>query len=100
MSQSRVVTARDLRASGRRRPRRGRRIAAGALAVAAFAGGAILGAHARPHPYQRLASRYTAAWERGDWARMWALSGGPRRPRPATFAARQRAAAATATVAS
>jgi len=69
-------------------------------AVAAFAVGAILGAHARQHPFQRLAARYTAAWEQGDWARMWALAGGPRRPGPARFAARQRAAAATATVAS
>src|SRR5213078_1015676 len=100
MSQSRVVTARDLRASRRRRPRRGRRIAAGTAAVAAFAAGAILGAHARQHSYQRLAARYTAAWEHGDWARMWALAAGPRRPRPAAFAARHRAAAATATVAS
>src|SRR5436309_1569676 len=89
MSQSREVTARDLRASGRRRPRRGRRIAAGALALAAFAAGAFVGVRSQQHPFQRVAARYTAAWESGDWARMWAMSSGPRRPGPARFGARQ-----------
>src|SRR4051812_4952617 len=98
MSQSRVVTARDLRASRRRRRRRGPLIAAAAAAAAAFAAGAFVGAGTRQHPYQRLAAHYTAAWEHGDWARMWSLSGGPRRPGPARFAARYRAAAQTATV--
>src|SRR5947209_9577007 len=95
MIQSRLVNGRDLRASRRRRSRR---IAAGAVAVAAFAAGTIVGLGAREHPEQRVAARYVAAWERGDWAGMWALTGGPRRPSLATFASRQRAAEATATV--
>src|SRR3954447_7976105 len=98
MSQSRVVKGADLAASRRRRSRRTRRIAAGALALAAFVAGAVVGLRSREHPYQRLAARYTAAWAHGDYARMWALSAGPRRPGAATFAARQRAAAETATV--
>src|SRR3954469_23509176 len=98
MSQSRVVKGADLAASRRRRSRRTRRLAAGALAPAALLAGAVIGVRSREHPYQRLATRYTAAWEHGDYARMWALSAGPRRPGAATFAARQRAAAETATV--
>src|SRR4051794_17115814 len=98
MSQSRVVKGADLAASRRRRSRRTRRLAAGALARGAFLAGAVMGVRSREPPYRRLAARYPAAGERGDYARMWALSDGPRRPGAATFAARQRTAAETATV--
>src|SRR3954468_19255848 len=88
MSQSRVVKGADLAASRRRRSRRTRRIAAGALALAAFVSGAVVGLRSREHPYQRLGTRYTAAWGDGDYARMGGLSARPRRPRGATLAPR------------
>jgi cell division protein FtsI/penicillin-binding protein 2 len=67
-------------------------------AVVAFAAGLIVGAGSGEAPSERVASRFTTAWENGDWARMWALSAGPNRPRASTFTARYRAAADTATV--
>src|SRR6058998_2447920 len=99
MIQSREVTGRDLRASRRRRAPRTRLIGAAALvAGAAFAVGVVVGVRSGQGPEQRVAARFTEAWERGDWARMWALSGGPGRPRDvAVFAARYRAAAEAAT---
>jgi penicillin-binding protein A len=69
-----------------------------AAALAAFAAGLILGAGRGEAPAEKVAARFTGAWERGDWARMWSLSAGPSRPRTTTFAARYRDAAATATV--
>ena len=58
----------------------------------------MVGVRSSQGPEQRVAARFTEAWERGEWARMWALSGGPGRPRGvAAFASRYRAAAETAT---
>jgi penicillin-binding protein A len=99
MIQSTEVTARDHSGSRLRRSRRLRLGAVGAVAATALVAGAVVGAGAGPAPEERLAERFTQAWERGDYERMWSLSGGPRRPRsPARFAARYRSAAATATL--
>src|SRR4051794_6933059 len=100
MIQSKDVTGRDLPPFRGRQSRRVRLFAIAAAAVVAFGAGLILGAGRGEAPAERVAARFTSAWERGDWARMWSLSAGPNRPRPATFAARYRAAAATATVSS
>src|SRR3954451_8695681 len=99
MSQSSVVTRGDLAVSrGARRPRRVRLVAAGLAAAVAFGVGALVGSSSGQDPAQRLAAQFTGAWEHGDWARMWKLSGGPRRPGAfPRFAARYRAAATTAT---
>src|SRR4051812_6113094 len=100
MTQSRDVTGRDLPPFRGRQSRRLRLLVVAVVAVAAFAAGLILGAGGGEQPAQRVAARFTGAWERGDWARMWSLSAGPNRPRSTTFSARYRNAAATATVSS
>src|SRR4051795_7306130 len=98
MTQSKDVTARDLPPFRGRQSRRVRLLLVAAAAAGAFAVGAIVGAGSGEAPAERVASRFTTAWEHGDWARMWALSAGPNRPRASTFTARYRAAADTATV--
>src|SRR4051812_50132558 len=98
MTQSSDVTRRDLPPFRGRQSRRGRLIAVGIIGVVALAVGVVVGARTGQAPSQRVAARFTRAWERGDWRRMWALSGGARRPAPAPALARRlRGAAATAT---
>src|SRR5204862_1733318 len=97
MTQSTDVTGRDLPPLGGRQSRR-RLIAIAALGAAAFAIGVVIGAKSGQAPSRRVAARFTRAWERGDWPRMFALSRGARRPHSAAaYARRYRAAAATAT---
>src|SRR4051794_3318525 len=99
MTQSSDVTRRDLPPFRGRQSRRGRLIAVAIIGVVALAVGVVVGARTGQAPSQRVAAHFTRAWERGDWRRMWALSGGARRPATAAaFARRYRAAAATATV--
>src|SRR4051794_17587038 len=97
MTQSRDVTGRDVPPFPGRQSRRVRRLLVLAAAAVAFAAGLILGAGSGEAPGERVAARFTSAWEKGDWARMGSLSTGPRRPRAATFAGRYRAAPDTAT---
>jgi hypothetical protein len=99
MTQSTDVNGRDLPPFRGRQSRRLRLLVIAGAAVIAFAAGLIVGSGSGEAPAQRVAARFTSAWERGDWARMWELSAGPRRPRASTFASRYRGAAATATVA-
>src|SRR5437868_5898412 len=97
MSQSKDVTGRDLPPfRGWQSPRRRRGLVVLA-ALVAFAVGLVVGGRSGQAPAERVAQRFTAAWEHGDYRRMWELSTGPRRPGAATFAARYRAAAITAT---
>src|SRR3954452_11340613 len=99
MTQSSDVTGRDLPPFRGRQSRRARLIAVAAVGAVAFGVGIVVGAGTGEAPSQRVAARFARAWERGDWAAMWALSRGLRRPATAgAFARRYRAAAATATV--
>src|SRR5690242_4097746 len=102
MIQSTDVKARDLPASPGGPSRRARLAVVGALAAAAFAIGLIIGASAGTDPGKKAAERFTTAWERGDYARMYALTddGTKRRNTSSQFAARYRAAAETATASS
>ena len=76
-------------------------IFAGVLAAGGLAAGAVLVLTARPAVEERVAQRFVAAWERGDYPAMHAeLTPGDRRAVPLRrFAAAYRRAAATATVA-
>src|SRR5919198_3635381 len=61
------------RASSSRRSRRLRRlIPLLVLAVGAFAGGLVAGGRHEPAE-RRLAARFASAWERGDYAAMYAM---------------------------
>jgi hypothetical protein len=99
MIQSSEVKARDVPGSPGGASRRSRLAVVGALAAIALAAGVIVGASVGEDASQRAAQRFTAAWERGDYARMWALTDDDTRRRNTTaaFAARYRAAAETAT---
>src|SRR4051812_49070729 len=99
MIQSTDVKARDLAASPSGPSPRARLLVVGALAAIALAAGLIVGASAGPDPGQRAADRFTAAWQRGDYGRMWSLTDDDtqRRLTASAFAGRYRAATATAT---
>src|SRR3954447_17503514 len=99
MIQSTEVKARDVAASPSGPSPRARLAVVGALGAFAFAIGLIIGASAGTDPGKQAAERFTAAWQRGDYARMYALTDdGTRRSNTSSaFAARYRAAAETAT---
>src|SRR4051794_27385099 len=99
MIQSTPVKARDVPGSPGGPSQRNRLAVVGALAAFALAAGIIVGASAGPDPAERAVDRFTAAWQRGDFARMWSLTDADTRAGQTTaqFAARYRAAAATAT---
>src|SRR5262245_50181966 len=81
-------------------PARARLLAVSALAGFAFVVGLLVGATAGDkEPGRDVAQRFTAAWERQDWARMYALTdeGTQAGNTVSAFAARYRSAAATAT---
>src|SRR4051812_24805491 len=81
MSQSKDVTGRDLPPfRGWQSPRRRRGLVVLA-ALVAFAVGLVVGGRSGQAPAERVAQRFTTAWEHGDYRRMWELSGGPPRPR-------------------
>src|SRR3954447_26668614 len=102
MIQSTDVKARDLPASPGGPSPRARLAVVGALAAVAFAIGLIVGASAGSNPGEKAAARFSAAWQRGDYARMYALTDPDTKQRNTSsqFAARYRAAAGTATVSS
>src|SRR3954452_3990874 len=99
MIQSSDVKARDVAASPGGPSPRARLMVVGALAAVALAAGVIVGASAGETSSERVAERFAAAWERGDYARMYALvdEDTRRRNTSSQFAARYRAAADTAT---
>ncbi|HEY4897232.1 MAG TPA: penicillin-binding transpeptidase domain-containing protein [Solirubrobacteraceae bacterium] len=70
-----------------------------AIALVAFAIGAIVGAHRSPSPASALAERFAAAWTRGDYASMYADIDvrSQRATSPSEFAAAYRRALSTAT---
>jgi penicillin-binding protein A len=73
-----------------------------ALAVVAFAVGAIVGAVRGASPASRLAGQFVAAWTRGDYRAMYADidAASQRRTTPSAFAASYEAAMRTATATS
>src|SRR3954470_21768074 len=102
MIQSTEVKARDVPASPSGPSPRARLAVVGALGAVAFAIGLIVGASAGTDPGTKAAQRFTAAGERGDYARMYTLTDDDTRRRNTSseFAARYRAAAETATASS
>jgi penicillin-binding protein A len=94
-----MTAPRSLPSVGSRRRLR-RLIPVGLLAVGAFAGGMVAGG-SHESAERRLAARFAAAWERGDYAAMHALLTPAARERTPLrrFARRYRRAAETATLA-